>query len=206
MSAIRRPSWKERVMSYILAIDPGNEKSAVAILDKENYYSPKHDILDNDKLLLQIRFGYSGSQRLLPFYCPDTIVIERITGYNMGVGQTVFDTCVWIGRFIEAARTVDYNTYHRPPTVVLLPRPAIKLHLCGSMRAKDKDIIATLVDRFAPGAKNNGKGTKSDPGWFYGFHDDIWSAYAVGVTYLDWLKDKRVLNGDKIEIIKFGEE
>ena len=118
-------------MPYILAIDPGNEKSAVAILDKENYYSPKHDILDNDKLLLQIRFGYSGPNSLLPFYCPDTIIIERITGYNMGVGQTVFDTCVWIGRFIEAARTVDYKTYHRPPTVVLLPRPEIKLHLCG---------------------------------------------------------------------------
>ncbi len=190
-------------MSYILAIDPGNINSAVAILDKEYYRSVKHDILDNHELLSQIRFGYSGPTSLSPFYCPDTIVIERITGYNMGVGQTVFDTCVWIGRFIEAARTVDYNTYHRPPTVVLLPRPAIKLHLCGSMRAKDKDIIAALVDRFAPGKKNKGKGTKDNPGWFYGFHADIWSAYAVGVTYLDWLidKDKRILKNNKIEII-----
>ena len=193
-------------MSYILAIDPGNTNSAVAILDKEYYCSVKHDILDNHELLSQIRFGYSGPNSLLPFYCPDTIVIERITGYNMGVGQTVFDTCVWIGRFIEAARTVDYNTYHRPPTVVLLPRPEIKLHLCGSMRAKDKDIIAALADRFAPGKKNNGKGTKDNPGWFYGFHADIWSAYAVGVTYLDWLIDKRILKNNKIEIIKFGEE
>ena len=79
-------------MSYILAIDPGNTNSAVAILDKEYYCSVKHDILDNHELLSQIRFGYSGPNSLLPFYCPDTIVIERITGYNMGVGQTVFDT------------------------------------------------------------------------------------------------------------------
>ena len=193
-------------MSYILAIAPGNLNSAVAILDKEYYRSVKHDILDNHELLTQIRFGYSGPNSLLPFYCPDTIVIERITGYNMGVRQTAFDAHIWIGRFIEAARTVDYNTYHRPPTIVLLPQSEIKLHLCGSMRAKDKDIIAALVDRFAPGAKNNGKGTKSDPGWFYGFHAGIWSAYAVGVTYLDWLIDKRILKNNKIGIIKFREE
>ena len=193
-------------MSYILAIAPGNLNSAVAILDKEYYCSVKHDILDNHELLSQIRFGYSGPNSLLPFYCPDAIVIGKITGYNMGVGQTVFDTCVWIGRFIEAARSVDYNTYYRPPTVVLLPRPEIKLHLCGSMRAKGEDIIDALADRFAPGKKNKGKGTKDNPGWFYGFHTDIWSAYAVGVTYLDLLIEKRILKNNKIEIIKFGEE
>jgi hypothetical protein len=193
-------------MSYILAIAPGNLNSAVAILDKEYYCSDKHDILDNHELLAQIRFGYSGPNSLLPFYCPDTIVIERITGYNMGVRQTAFDAHIWIGRFIEAARTVDCNTYHRPPTVVLLPQSEIKLHLCGSTRAKDKDIIAALADRFAPGKKDNGKGTKDNPGWFYGFRAGIWSAYAVGVTYLDWLIDKRILKNNKIEIIKFGEE
>ncbi len=193
-------------MSYILAINPGNTNSAAAILDKENYYSPKHDILDNHELLSQIRFGYSGPNSLLPFYSPDTIVIERITGYIMGVRQTAFDAHIWIGRFIEAARTVEYNTYHSPPTVVLLPQSVIKLHLCGSTRAKDKDIITTLADRFAPGKKNNGKGTKDNPGWFHGFHADIWNAYAVGVTYLDWLIDKRLLKNNKIEIIKFGEE
>ena len=193
-------------MSYILAIDPGNTNSAVAILDKEYYCSVKHDILDNHELLAQIRFGYSGPNSLLPFYCPDAIVIGRITGYNMSVRQTAFDAHIWIGRFIEAARTVDYNTYHRPPTVVLLPQSEIKLHLCGSTGAKGKDIIVALADRFAPGKKNKGKGTKDNPGWFYGFHADIWSAYAVGVTYLDWLIDKRILKNNKIEIIKFGEE
>ena len=46
-----------------------------------------------------------------------------------------------------------------------------------------------LIDRFAPGVPNGGKGIVNkkvkQPGWFYGFKGDIWQAYAVGVTYYD---------------------
>ena len=44
-----------------------------------------------------------------------------------------------------------------------------KLDLCGSLSAKDANIRQALVDRYAPGQPNFGKGTKKDPGFFYGF-------------------------------------
>ena len=42
-----------------------------------------------------------------------------------------------------------------------------------------KQARQALIDRFGV------VGTKSNKGWFYGFKSDIWSAYAVGVTYHD---------------------
>jgi len=64
-------------------------------------------------------------------------------------------------------------------------RRDVKLNLCGSARAKASNIIQALVDRFASGEPNYGKGTKKTPGWFYGFKADVWQAYALGVTYID---------------------
>ena len=57
----------------------------------------------------------------------------------MAVGAEVFETVHWSGRFTEALW---------PTPVVQLPRRAVKLHLCGSARAKDPNIRQALLDRF----------------------------------------------------------
>lgn len=159
----------------ILAIDPGNIESGYVYLDDDLSVVDKGKI-DNQDLLECIQNEH--------FNIYSHIAIEMIASYGMGVGQSVFETCVWIGRFIQAFE----NHYIKTPRYIY--RKDEKINLCGSMKAKDSNIVQALVDRFAPNTSNKGKGTKKEPGWFYGFKKDIWQAYAVGVTYYDmYLKE-----------------
>jgi len=151
----------------ILAIDPGSQKSGIAYVKDD--YRP----YDTSKL---------NNHIVLTLEPPKTVavVIEMVGHYGTGMpaGKDVFDTCVWIGRFIQHFTTLGLS-------VTTMMRAEVKMNLCGNTRAKDSNIIQALVDRFATGEGNYGKGTKREPGWFYGFSADIWQAYALGVTYLD---------------------
>jgi hypothetical protein len=71
--------------------------------------------------------------------------------------------------------------------VYLITRSKVKGTL-GVSRGDDAKVNRYLKDRFAPGSGNHGKGTKKDPGFFYGFRGDAWAAYALGVAYLDLLE------------------
>ena len=112
-------------------------------------------------------------------------VIENIASYGMAVGREVFDTCIWIGRFWQASTALHKDYIFRKDE---------KINLCGSMKAKDSNIRQSLIDRFATFDFKNGKGTKKNQDTFYGFKADIWAAMAVGVTYLDKLKELRIKN------------
>ena len=147
----------------ILAIDPGNIESAYVIMG-EDYKPLEFGKVDNNNLLEYMH---------IPIY--DKVVIEMVASYGMAVGATVFETCVWIGRYLQAAGVVTERIY----------RKDVKMNLCGQTRAKDSNIRQALIDRFAKHDLKNGKGTKGNPDWFYGFKSDIWAAYAVGVTYFD---------------------
>jgi hypothetical protein len=94
----------------------------------------------------------------------------------MAVGAEVFETCVWAGRFIE-------RWYRNPrrPTHLRVYRRDVKLHLCGSMRAKDANVRQALIDRYGPG-KEKAIGRKAAPGPLYGISGDCWAALGVAVT------------------------
>ncbi len=65
----------------------------------------------------------------------------------------------------------------------LIRRKDEKICICMDSKANDRTIVNALVDEFAPGVPNHGKGYKKEPGYFYGFKADIWQAFAIAVTY-----------------------
>lgn len=157
-------------MGTILAIDPGNMESGYTLVE--------HDGKEIRKVL---DVGKVPNGEIFPVLCREYqhLAIEMVAGMGMPVGQEVFDTCFWVGRFWEIAlRSGGYE----PKRIY---RREEKLNLCGSLSAKDANIRQALVDRYAPGQPNFGKGTKKHPGFFYGFSADMWAAMAVAVTYFD---------------------
>ena len=166
---------------YIVAIDPGNEQSAYVLIgpDLRPITGAK---MANELMwihLMQAIFTTAATNG----ECQFVYAIEMIASYGMPVGVQVFDTCRWIGRLEERLKRAN---------VTLIYRKDEKMTLCNSMKANDASIKQALIDRFAPGEKNYGKGTKAKPGWFYGFRADMWAAYAVGITFHDMY-----LRGDK---------
>lgn len=167
-------------MGHIFAVDPGNVQSGYVLVE--------HDSEEIRRVLEAGKIENSAMRRLIAWKMSQNytdvaswtdIAIEMIAGMGMPVGQEVFDTCVWIGRFWEIAlRVGDIE-----PTKIY--RREEKLDLCGSLTAKDANIRQALVDRYAPGQPNFGKGTKKNPGFFFGFAADMWQAMAVAVTYFD---------------------
>lgn len=155
-------------MNWILAIDPGSTQSAFMLMDRETYRPILFGKENNDYVLDRVKCTVDGID----------LAIEMIASFGMPVGAEVFDTVFWIGRFWEASNSSNKKLIYRRDE---------KLNICGTTKANDATIRQALIDRFAPGVKNHGKGIKRNPGWFYGFAADMWQAYAVGVTYLDTL-------------------
>lgn len=141
-----------------LAIDPGTTESGWCVFGSGKVTSS--GVMQNAELL-----DWIGGD---PDLHDVALAIEMIASYGMAVGREVFETCVWIGRFQQA--------WHTPEAVRMVYRRDVKLHLCGSPRAKDPNIRQALLDLIGP------QGTKKSPGPLYGIKSHAWAALAVAVT------------------------
>jgi len=144
----------------ILAIDPGPVQSAVVELSP-NQKIIKACIEDNEWVVKYLRSGWFSFEG-----CP-YVAIEMIASYGMPVGAEVFDTCVWIGRYAEAYVHSDLTAFYF--------RKDIKLHLCGTTKAKDANVRQALIDLLGP------PGVKKAPGPTYGIKKDMWAALALAI-------------------------
>lgn len=149
----------------VLGVDPGTEESGYALYDPENNTVEYAGIADNREL-----------ESLIPSeFAADRYACEWVESFGMPVGKEIFETVHFIGRL--STRTLFYR----------VTRKEVKLHLCNSARAKDKNIRQAILDRFEPtgGGKTPQIGTKSKPGPLYGMSSHKWSALAVAITFAE---------------------
>jgi hypothetical protein len=138
----------------ILAIDPGTHESGFCLYDEGRVVSA--GVMDNHDLLKIVADDRS-----------DVLAIEKVVSYGRAVGQEVFDTCEWAGRFRQV--------WGAPDETLSVTRLQVKkaLGLAGS--ADDAKVNARLREVVGE------KGTKGNPGPTYGVKSHAWAA--LGVAY-----------------------
>lgn len=159
----------------VVAIDPGTSKSGLVVL--HGYDVVEKLVLENDAVLDFI--NTRGDEDV-------QIAIEWFVSYGMIVGVEVFETCRWVGRFAQEY-FIDYGIL---PTYIT--RKEVKMHLCGSMRAKDGNVRQAIIDMYPAtgGGKTPQIGTSKEPGPLFGINSHNWSALAVALTYKGATKEK----------------
>lgn len=156
------------LMTRLLAIDPGPYHSAWLLYDTDTQTIVKWAKQPNSHVR-SVVWRYEGHR-------PGLLAIEQVKSYGMPVGDEVFETCVWTGRFLEMW---DWNLSQEAEPF-LLTRKEIVSYICGTGKAKDGNVRQALIDRW--GGKDKAIGLKASPGPLYGLKADGWSALAVAVT------------------------
>ena len=161
----------------VLAIDPGNEQSAWLIYDGTRPLSfgqcGNFDMYCRATAGTDIGEGESDFWRSMHWTTVSHVAIETLHVRGMPTAQEEMDTQFEAGRIISRIGL----------PFTKMRRMDIKLHLCGSARAKDGNVRQALLDRW--GGKARAVGKKANQGPLYGIGNDVWSALAVAVTWWD---------------------
>ena len=157
--AVSRPVYS------IYGIDPGPEESGWCVYLPDHHRVLSSGVKKNADLL-----------HYLQLVDHTRIAIEMIASYGMPVGREVFETCVWVGLFIQALSSWK--------TAELVYRKDVKMHLCGTTKAKDSNVRQAILDRFprTGGGSTPQIGTKAKPGPLYGVSSHAWPAIGVALT------------------------
>lgn len=155
----------------IFGIDPGTTQSAWVLYE-----------LNENRL---VEFGVDNNRKVLGeiYWCADVgmadhLVIEQIKSYGMVIGDSLLETCLWSGRFIEAWCSLALESRSW-----LLPRKSVVTQICGDPRGKDKNVRQALLDRF--GGREKAIGTKACPGPLFGVKRDIWASLALVLAWAE---------------------
>lgn len=176
----------------LLAIDPGTTHSGMVVYDTVARQVLDYGKLDNRQLVSDITDMHLEADK------PAHLACEMVGCYGQQAGRSLFMTCVWVGRFIEAWDG-PYNLILRrgrwgpePETTGAEGRfDGVTMCLCGSARVTDANVRQAIIDRFPAtgGGKTPQIGLKAQPGPLFGVRKDAWSALAVALTFAEALRD-----------------
>jgi hypothetical protein len=152
----------------ILGVDPGTVNSGYVIFSPDDMSILESGVVDNEEFL-----------HLSVWDDVDIVCIEMIASYGMPVGQTTFETILWIGRYVQVC------IFKNKKFELLYKKKDINPTLCFSNKAKDANIRQAILDLFPAtgGGSVPQKGTKSNPGPLFGVSSHAFSALAVAMTY-----------------------
>ena len=168
----------------ILGVDPGTTKTAYAVYDSDTKKILEFGRIANAEFLDKV-----GSRHFPTQYGCGHMAIEMMASMGMAVGQSTFETAVWIGRFVQAWLHVSpMHSYE------FVYRADEKLHLCGNPRAKDPNIRQAIMDRYGS-TRELAIGKKQSPGPLFGISDDVWSALAIAITASELALEHRAGHG-----------
>jgi hypothetical protein len=157
----------------ILSIDPGTECSAWCLFETHDNKLVRFGQCPNAEVLAAI--DETGAKRL---------IVEMFRSYGNVMGDTVLQTCVWIGRFVQEWETKTGLPFE------LIPRKTVVTQICQNPRANDSNVRQALLDRFGRGqGKRVAVGTIAAPGPLFGVKNDIWSALAIAVSWSEMRED-----------------
>ena len=166
----------------IVAIDPGNKKSAVVCLGVKGFARgcesleiDRAQVMTNESLIAEIsRLG-------AVIWTNAVLAIEIPSPRGQAMSWQLVDTIKWAGRFIQAW----HNDF-----IYEVDRKDVKLMLTGKAAGKDKNVrqgIIELYRREWTGQIGGGRepmlGLKSRPGPLFGMGGDKWAALGVALYH-----------------------
>lgn len=158
-------------MSRLIAIDPGTTHSAYVVLASDGRTVEAFGIRDNDAIRV-----FLGDPNLNN---DSVMAIEMVASYGQPVGEEVFETVRWIGRFEEAWCRAHARWWEASP-VLLIKRPEVKMALCYTTKGVNDSVIRQRVIDIYGG--KSAIGTKKAPGPLYGLKADEWQALAIALV------------------------
>lgn len=139
----------------ILGVDPGTHESGYVVYQDGRVLEA--GIIPNHEMLARVAANDC-----------DVLAIEKMVSYGRAVGQEVFDTCEWAGRFRQV--------WGCPDESLSITRLEVKKRLGLKGSANDAAVNKRLLEVVGP------KGTKREPGPTFGVTSHAWPALGVALV------------------------